>query len=253
VEKFLVPLYLPEWLHEPLRKAKRALIPSAPEPPLINIRGERAIEWGFISKEMPSGPGRAVEVGCEQGYLSFLAAQRGFRVVANDLRHQDFPWRHPDVEFLEGDFVELSLAEDTFDLAINCSSVEHVGVAGRYGVEVEQVDGDIQVMDRLARILKAGGLLLMTAPCGRDAVMAPWCRVYGLDRLPKLFRRFVVLREEYWRKNEKNQWDRCGREDALAFLPRNDPSDPHRCAYALGCFVLRKLADVGVQGFDVAC
>ena len=70
--------------------------------------------------------------------------------------------------------------------------------------------------------------------------MAPWCRVYGLQRLPKLLGLFVVTKEEYWVKNSKNQWVRTVREDALNFHTRYDPSDPHGCAYALGCFVLRK-------------
>ena len=152
---------------------------------------------------MPAGPGKAIEFGCEQGYLSLLAAEKGFHVIANDLEHQTFIWRHPNVEFRQGDFLEENLAESSFDLAINCSSVEHVGVAGRYGIEVAQDDGDIAVMDRLARILKPDGLLLMTAPCGKDAVLAPWCRVYGERRLPRLFARFVIEKQEHWARERK--------------------------------------------------
>ena len=103
--------------------------------------------------------------------------------------------------------------------------------------------GDIEVMHRLAQILKPGGLLLMTAPCGRDAIMAPWCRVYGPERLPKLFASFSVVKQEYWIKDGMNRWVRCSREAALSFQPRLDPRDGHGCAYALGCFVLRKKAE----------
>ena len=53
--------------------------------------------------------------------------------------------------------------------------------------------------------------------------MAPWCRVYGLQRLPKLLGLFVVTKEEYWVKNSKNQWVRTVREDALNFHTRYDP------------------------------
>lgn len=239
-EKLLVPIYLPHWLARFVIKAKRTVIPPAPRDSEITIWGERTVEWSFLSREMPTGPGEAIEFGCEEGYMSLVAAQRGFHVLANDLQDQTFTWQHPNVEFRKGDFLKLTLPRDYFDLAINCSSVEHVGVAGRYGIEIGQDEGDIAVMHRLEEILKPEGLLLITAPCGRDALLAPWCRVYGSQRLPRLLRSFTIEKEEYWTKNCKNQWVQSSRETALSFQPRNDRFDPHRCAYALGCFVLKK-------------
>jgi SAM-dependent methyltransferase len=242
LEKVLIPVYIPSGLRGPLRRIRRAFFPSPPSPvtPSINIHGERNVEWSFLSAKMPIGPGEAIEFGCEQGYMSLLAAQNGFRVIANDLQEQAFTWKHPSVEFLQGDFLKLSLPSNHFDLAINCSSVEHVGVAGRYGIEVQEDRGDIEVMNRLADILKPNGLLLMTAPCGKDALMAPWCRVYGPERMPKLFARFHVDVASYWIKNKKNQWVVAQEDEALSFQPQYNASDAHGCAYALGCFVLRK-------------
>jgi SAM-dependent methyltransferase len=241
VERFLVPIYLPRWLHEPIRKAKRALVrPAEPATTQIDILGERNVEWSFLSAEMPNGPGEAIEFGCENGYMSLLAAQRGFNTVANDLQEQAFLWKHPKVQFSHGDFLELDLPRNYFDLAINCSSVEHVGVAGRYGIESGSNEGDLDVMNRIAEILKPNGLLLMTAPCGRDTTLSPWCRVYGNERLPRLFGAFRVVKQEFWSKSKANQWEPCTRETALAFEPRNHPTNPHACAYALGCFVLSK-------------
>lgn len=240
-ERFLVPVYLPRWLYSSARSVKRVFIPPAAPASGVNIWGERQVEWTFLSSQMPCGPGEAIEFGCEQGYMSLLAARKGFHVVANDLQQQSFLWQHPNVEFRRGDFLKLELPRNHFDLAINCSSVEHVGVAGRYGIEVNQDEGDIYVMRRLAEILKTDGRLLMTAPCGKDTVMAPWCRVYGAQRLPQLFQCFSIEKEEFWTKNEANQWVPSGREAALNFQPRNNPSDPHGCAYALGCFSLKKV------------
>ncbi len=240
-ERVLVPVYLPRSLHRTLVKVKRFFIPAAVAAPAINIWGERNVEWSFLSTEMPNGPGEAIEFGCEQGYMSLLAAQKGFRVLANDLQQQSFTWQHPGVEFRQGDFLKLELPRNHFDLAINCSSVEHVGVAGRYGITADQDEGDIEVMKRLGEILKPGGILLMTAPCGRDAVMAPWCRVYGSQRLPRLFAPFEIVKECYWVKDSQNRWVGSTRETALDFRPIHNPSDSHGCLYALGCFVLKKV------------
>ena len=109
-EKLLVPIYLPRWMHQTLIKVKRALIPPARPDTQITIWGERSVEWAFLSREMPSGPGEAIEFGCEEGYMSLVAAQKGFHVLANDLQKQTFIWQHPGVEFCEGDFLKLALA-----------------------------------------------------------------------------------------------------------------------------------------------
>ncbi len=242
-EKFLVPVYLPRWLHAPIRKVKRAVIPATVQQVgQIDISGERNVEWSFLSAEMPSGPGEAFEFGCEAGYMSLLAAQRGFHVVANDLQEQTFTWQHPGVDFVLGDFLNLRLPKNHFDLAINCSSVEHVGIAGRYGIDADDNDGDLDVMRRIVELLKPSGVLLMTAPCGKDAVLRPWCRVYGRERLPRLFAGLATVRQAFWVKNSKNRWQACSPEEALSFEPRNDRTNPHACSYALGCFVLSKQA-----------
>jgi SAM-dependent methyltransferase len=240
-EKLLVPVYLPSWMSNALIKAKRAVISPSPSAPKINIFGEREVEWTFLGAEMPSGPGEAFDFGCGQGHMSLMAAQKGFRVIANDLEEQSLTWGHPQVEFRQGDFLKMDLSQNQFDLAINCSSVEHVGIAGRYGITAQQDDGDIEVMRRLADILKPGGTLLMTAPCGQDAVMAPWHRVYGTQRLPRLVAPFHLVKESYWVKDEENRWVPSTRDAALALQPVFNPFNPSWCLYALGGFVLQKI------------
>jgi SAM-dependent methyltransferase len=234
-ERFLVPVYLPGWISRKIVKVKRGFIP-----PAINIRGERHIEWSFLSQEMPQGPGEAIDFGCEEGYLSLLAAEREYHVIAVDLQKQDPLWDHSNVEFRFGDFRSLSFPSNYFDLAINCSSVEHVGVAGRYGIALDDDKGDFEVMEKLADVLKPEGRLIMTAPCGRDAILAPWCRVYGRERLPKLLAPFNVEKELYWMKDAMNRWLPVSRNDALDSAPRHDAINPHGCLYGLVGLVLRK-------------
>jgi len=217
---------------------KRAFIPAGPV--TKNIDGERHVEWSFLSSVMPDGPGFAMDFGCENGYMTLLAAEKGFQVLAIDLEPQNFPFRHSNITFRLGDFLKLDLPPNHFDLVINCSSVEHVGVAGRYGIALQQDEGDLEALRKFETILKPGGLVIMTAPCGKDAVMAPWCRVYGPERLPRLLAPFIVEKERFWVKDDQNCWAEVDRQTALNFTPRHDPSNPHGCSYALGGFVLRK-------------
>ena len=113
-EKLLVPIYLPDWMHRTVLSVKRAFIPPTPPVPAMNIGGERNVEWAFLSTEMPSGPGEAIEFGCEQGYMSLLAAQKGFHVIANDLQEQSFTWQHSSVEFLQGGLSKTHSSSQTF-------------------------------------------------------------------------------------------------------------------------------------------
>ena len=230
---------IPSWIHGPLRSVKRALL--ARPPALVpNIWGDREVEYSFIVANMPSGPGRSLDFGSGASNLSLVAARRGFEAVALDLEPHSLLWRHDGVRFLVADLLSLDLPSESLDLVTNCSAVEHVGLVGRFGVTKARLDGDLDVMERLRSLLKPGGVMLLTIPCGRDAVFVPTHRVYGEERLPQLLCGYAVEKEEFWVKDSGNRWNVCDRETALRFEPRPDFVQPVDCSYALGCFVLHK-------------
>ncbi len=205
-----------------------------------NLLGDRDIEWSWVAAQMPHGPGEALDFGSGSGHLALLAAQRGFDVTAIDLETVEPPYVHPRLRFLRGDILKLPLAPGRFDLVINCSTVEHVGLVGRYGMSEEQPDGDLDAMARLKRLLKVGGTMLLTIPVGRDALFAPLCRVYGDQRLPRLLEGYAVEREAYWVKDTENRWVLSDRPTALNFKCSAGSWNALRNVYALGCFVLRR-------------
>ena len=131
-----------------------------------------------------------------------------------DLEPVNWPYDHSEVRFLRGDILKLPLPKQHFDLVINCSTVEHVGLAGRYGVTENRSEGDLEAMSRLQELLKPGGVMLLTIPVGQDAVFEPLCRVYGTRRLPRLLEHYKVEKEEYWVKDSQNRWIISDRETA---------------------------------------
>jgi len=235
-----VPVLLPEWIYQPLRGLKRALRPSNGRK--INLLGDRDVEWSFVAAHLPPGPGHAFDFGSGPSYVSLVAAQRGFQVVALDLERRAFPWSHPQVQFVWGDLLELELPANHFDVVINCSTVEHVGLAGRFGISDPRPEGDLESMARLFDLLKPGGIMLLTIPCGRDAVFAPLHRVYGVNRLPRLVQGYEMVRSSFWIKEEENRWIPSNRQTALGYEAYADLANPSNCTYALGCFVLHKVA-----------
>jgi SAM-dependent methyltransferase len=242
VARVNLPIYLPQWLYQPLRKVKHAI--TAP-PEGADLRGDRDVEWSYIASQMPHGPGEALDFGCGGGNVSLLAAQCGFRVLALDLEPQVFFWQHESVRLIQGDLLALDVPENHFDLILNCSSVEHVGLAGRYGVTEDRRDGDLIAMQRMLSLMKLGAKMLLTIPCGKDAVFGPFHRVYGAQRLHILLSGYSIEKQTFWAKEKDNRWKLCSRDQALAFQPSADYKNVARCSYALGCFVLRKPQNAG--------
>jgi SAM-dependent methyltransferase len=226
-----VSVPLPEGIYGALRGFKRGLRPKSEDG--RDLTGDRDIEWSWVAARIPRGSGEAIDFGCGESPLGVVAAHAGFRVTAVDLGTVEWPYRHERLSFLQGDILELPLEDGRFDLVINCSAIEHVGIAGRYGVTEGHADGDLAAMARLRALLKPGGLMLLTIPVGTDAVFAPWHRVYGAERLPRLLEGFRVESREFWLKDSENRWAPSEERAALAAPSRER-------LYGLGCFVLRK-------------
>ena len=125
----------------------------------------------------------------------------------------------------------LDFGAQRFDQIINCSSVEHVGLGGRYGSS-EASDGDLDAMAALRSVLEPGGSMILTIPIGRDRVCAPLHRIYGHERLPQLLDGLEVDEEQYWRKRDA-RWEQTDRADALDI-------EGSESFYALGLFRLRR-------------
>jgi len=195
------------------------------------LAGDRDVEWAWTLGLLRDEPGDVLDFGAGHGLLSLGAAFRGHRVVAVDLEPQSFAFTHDRIEYRRGDVNELDIGVDAFDQILNCSTVEHVGLAGRYGSE-DAPDGDLRAMEKLAAALRRDGTMVLTVPVGRDAVYAPYHRVYGEARLPRLLSSFEIVREEYRAKAASLLWEPVEREAALA-------TQGSAVYYALGLFLLR--------------
>ena len=234
-----LPFYYPDWVYRIWKTVKHDA-----DPPdvggIINLLGDRDIEWSWIASQLPSGSGEALDFGNGGSALGLMAAIKGFKVVAVDLAKVEWPYQHKQLRFVQGDILTLNLPSHFYDLVINCSTIEHVGLLGRYGVTDELPDGDLSAMARLCKLMKTDGIMLLTIPVGKDAVFHPLCRVYGESRLPLLLEGFVVEKEVFWVKDEKNRWRLCDRIHALQFDSAVGSWNPRENITALGCFVLKK-------------
>jgi Caenorhabditis protein of unknown function, DUF268 len=207
--------------------AQRATPPDA----TTSLAGDRDLEWTFCQARLGDGPSRTLDFGADAGVpLSLAAALRGHEVVALDQLEVAGSVRHPAIRFVVADILDRPLAGERFDTVVNCSTVEHVGLAGRYGSR-SAGDGDLDAMAALAELMGPDGRQILTIPVGRDRVCAPAHRIYGERRLPRLLERYETVEEQYWHK-PADAWEPTDRATALAV-------EGSATFYALGLFVLR--------------
>lgn len=199
-----------------------------------NLAGDRALEWTYVAARIgryADQQSHILDFGCGgSGTLSFAAASLGARVLAIDLMPQKFVTGYSTIEFRQTDVKALDESEK-FDLILNCSTIEHVGLSGRYNA-VEAHDGDLEAMRKLRRLSKPGGTMLLTLPVGQDAIVRPLHRIYGAERLARLLEGYEIIETWFWHKDQRNIWLLCSRAKALS-----EQGNDHY--YAIGCMVLQ--------------
>lgn len=193
-----------------------------------NLDDDRQIEWSWAIKYLPHNK-MVLDIGCCYSIISATAARLGNQVVGVDI-NDEINYSFENFRFVQGDFNSLDINEK-FDAVVLASTVEHVGLSGRYN-SPEDVDGDLKMMQKIKDLLLEDGEVILTIPVGKDVVFKPFHRVYGSDRLPKLLADFEVLEREFWVKFDKIKWEKVSQQRALT----EEGSD---CYYGLGLFKLK--------------
>lgn len=125
----------------------------------------RSVIFRLVEEAVPAG-GRVLDVGAAQGNLSLGLAERGYRVVWNDVRddlagYVRLKHEFGSIEFAPGNVFELDFAEE-FDCVLAAEVIEHVAHPDRF-------------LQQVARFVRPGGCIVMTTPNG----------AYFNNRLPR--------------------------------------------------------------------
>lgn len=109
---------------------------------------------------------RILDVAAAQGTYTLALAERGYEVVWNDIRAElegyvRLKYEHGSVSYAAGNVFELS-EEESFDAVVIAEIIEHVAHPDEF-------------LFKISKLVKPGGLILMTTPNG----------AYCLNKLPK--------------------------------------------------------------------
>lgn len=134
------------------------------DPMLALYFSERYHEIPFARRAIAeSHPDRVIELGSVMS--DWLARNCASLVVIDS---SPIKLRRQNVSILQGDVRSIDLPNDSFDLAVTISTVEHVGL-GAYGDPVYDY-GDAIAVRKLHRSLKTGGALVLSTRLGKSGV-----------------------------------------------------------------------------------
>lgn len=198
---------------------------------------DRFVEYPFAVRNLPPPPCRILDVGCAGSFFPLLLAGFGYDTYAIDLREYAILRRlaFERFRFVRGDIRRAPFRDGLFDVVTAISTVEHIGLSGRYGTD-EDPAGDRRAVTEMHRLVRGGGLVLLTVPFGRATVHRPYHRVYDLKQLDELTGEFVIEWQEVYRQNKQDEWV------LLVTAEEAESAETTPDRYAVACRVLRKRA-----------
>ena len=201
--------------NESLSKIKRNLVELMP---LCKYKwgymkvhfSERIVEIPFVLQNIPHNKNiQILEIGCSNSPICMYLSNLGYHVTGVDLT--DYLFLHPSFTFYKKNFLNYNFKENSFDVVILLSTIEHVGL-NVYGNKLVDDEGDVKLMMAVHRVLKPEGIVILTTPYGYYDVCKTY-RVYNEKRLNRLFECFKSKSCEYYKCEKKIYYRRAQKED----------------------------------------
>ncbi|MCL0092286.1 class I SAM-dependent methyltransferase [Dehalococcoidia bacterium] len=166
----------------------------------------RVIEYSFIIGRLSQmKPGKVLDVGCAArlNFLPAALASLGWQVWGIDRRKWKFEF--PNFHFVQGDIRETVFPDNFFDCIYAVSTLEHIGLSGRYGITEDDERGDFKAVKEISRILR--GRFLVTLPYGENyRLIKPQKRVYDRQRVEDLFHEWEVNDKIFYIQDNQGYW-----------------------------------------------
>lgn len=200
----------------------------------INIKPantERMTEYGFALRHLAQAEGRVLDIGSRNSLFPGVLADKGFHVTCLEPDQQ--PSKDARIQILRGDARKTDFPDSQYDFITCISTLEHIGLPGRYGITEEDPDGELNAMREMYRLLKPGGRLILTVPFGQYA-MLPLNRVYTREKIMTLKGAFQCVEEEYFCIEKDGSYRPATAQEASESDLRVDGY------YALGCYLFKR-------------
>lgn len=99
---------------------------------------------------------RVLEIGCSESEMSNILSKAGYEAWGVDVNAWNNAWGKLNFKFLQGNFQDIELPENYFDVVIDICALHHFGIGG-YG-DKKDLEADIKSSWKIFKCLKQGGL-----------------------------------------------------------------------------------------------
>jgi ubiquinone/menaquinone biosynthesis C-methylase UbiE len=154
---------------------------------------DRYLEYPWLLENIRITGGKILDVGSTASNMLYNFLPKEVQIYSIDLNSKNI--ESAAVKFSVGDIRKTNYEDNYFDVISCISTLEHIGVAGRYGSD-DDPSGDLKAVKEMARILKPGGTILLTVPYGTRDVL-PINKLYNKERINELFKDFFSVEIEY--------------------------------------------------------
>lgn len=176
---------------------------------------DRYLEYPFAIRNLPKPKARILDVGCSGSYFPLLLAAFGYETYCLDIRKYEIlnTLKISNLVFKQEDIRKTTFADNFFDAVIAISSLEHIGLAGRYGSN-EDKHGDGIAVNEMKRVLKENGTMILTLPFGKAKVIRPYSKIYDEEWISDLIGDLKIEQEEYYFLDSNDDWVAILKSDA---------------------------------------
>lgn len=215
---------------------------------------ERCIEYPWALSQLSDCGPRLLDAGSalNHEYLLEHDLLEDRSTLIYTLAPEPYSLSRHNVSYVYGDLRETLLRDNYFDVVACISTLEHVGMDNTMLYSSQELyqecdsDAHLAVLKEIRRVLKPGGILLITVPFGK-AENHGWMQQFDLARVHRLIDEFGgrVEHERYYRYLATG-WIRTGAEECAeceyfnVHARQNFDEDNAAAARAVACLRLKK-------------
>jgi len=215
---------------------------------------ERIVEYPWVFSQLPAEPGMVLDAGSALNHEFLLdraplnKAQLSIMTLAPEKRCF---WKKS-ISYVFGDLRLPYFNAAAFDVVVSVSTIEHIGLDNTLlytgdSTKREFDDlGFLPAVKEFRRVLKPGGMCLITVPFGRRGVHG-WYQVFDLEAVSEVIKAFDPTEHtlDFFGYGESG-WNHCEHEDIIdaEFFDVHEGGDfaPDYAAGARGVACLKLIA-----------
>ena len=198
---------------------------------------ERIVEYPWVFSQLPSESITVLDAGSSLNHaflLDRLPLERLKMTIMTLAPEKRCFWRRS-LSYIYGDLRQPVFADASFDAVVSISTIEHIGLNNTLlytsdsSKDENNVLGFLPAVKEFRRILKPGGLCLVTVPYGKREI-SEWYQVFDAAMVREVVDAFQPTEShiEYF-SYSSNGWQRA-KADEVADATFHDMSKSHRVA-----------------------